>query len=214
MRTDGDYDSRLLSKVSISGRVSINDHRLSLATTPRHREGARGSSGITDRLAQRSPRGAALEGRPHIPDDHIRESIERPSLKLHRERGQSDVTIFSPRASCIGHHRSVTATLSLQLVEVCNDLIHRCARSNTAELRRLATAAERLGCASTTANLGARAVHQASGSSAANLKPTLRAATGKTRRSLTICGIRSNENAGSSSTCRRLKKKKSTQLIL
>ena len=36
-------------------------------------------------------------------DDEIRESIEQNQLKLQRERG-TDLTIFSPRASGMGHH--------------------------------------------------------------------------------------------------------------
>ena len=36
-------------------------------------------------------------------DDEIRESIEGDQLKLQRERG-TDLTIFSPRASGMGHH--------------------------------------------------------------------------------------------------------------
>ena len=36
-------------------------------------------------------------------DDEIRDSIEGAQLKFQRERG-TDVTIFSPRASGMGHH--------------------------------------------------------------------------------------------------------------
>ena len=36
-------------------------------------------------------------------DDEIRESIEGNQLHLQRERG-TDLTIFSPRASGMGHH--------------------------------------------------------------------------------------------------------------
>src|SRR6202050_4027593 len=45
------------------------------------------------------PSSAALK----MSDDEIRESIEQNQLKLERERG-ADVTIFSPRASGMGHH--------------------------------------------------------------------------------------------------------------
>ena len=38
-----------------------------------------------------------------ISDDEIRESLEGAQLKLQRERG-TDLTIFSPRASGMGHH--------------------------------------------------------------------------------------------------------------
>jgi 4-oxalmesaconate hydratase len=60
---------------------------------------------------------------PNISDDQIRESLEKAQLKLQRERG-TDVTIFSPRASAMGHHLG-NATTSLQWSRVCNDLIHR-----------------------------------------------------------------------------------------
>ena len=41
---------------------------------------------------------------PGIGDDEIRESIEGSQLPLMTERG-IDLTIFSPRASAMGHHR-------------------------------------------------------------------------------------------------------------
>jgi 4-oxalmesaconate hydratase len=49
---------------------------------------------------------------PNISDDQIRESLEKAQLKFQRERG-TDVTIFSPRASAMGHHQG-NATTSLQ----------------------------------------------------------------------------------------------------
>jgi 4-oxalmesaconate hydratase len=58
-----------------------------------------------------------------ISDDEIRESLEGAQLKFQRERG-TDVTIFSPRASAMGHHIG-DATTSLHWTEHCNDLIHR-----------------------------------------------------------------------------------------
>jgi len=60
---------------------------------------------------------------PRITDDQIRESLEKAQLKLQRERG-TDLTIFSPRASRMAHHRGNAAT-SLRWAQVCNDLIHR-----------------------------------------------------------------------------------------
>jgi len=60
---------------------------------------------------------------PAISDDQIRESLEKAQLKFQRERG-TDVTIFSPRASAMGHHLGNAAT-SLRWSEVCNDLIYR-----------------------------------------------------------------------------------------
>ncbi|MPZ36807.1 MAG: amidohydrolase family protein [Rhizobiales bacterium] len=56
-------------------------------------------------------------------DDEIRASIEGAQLKLQRERG-TDLTIFSPRASGMGHHIGDFA-VSHEWTEICNDLIHR-----------------------------------------------------------------------------------------
>ena len=56
-------------------------------------------------------------------DDEIRESIEGNQLKLQKERG-TDVTIFSPRASGMGHHVG-DESVSLEWTQICNDLIHR-----------------------------------------------------------------------------------------
>jgi 4-oxalmesaconate hydratase len=58
-----------------------------------------------------------------ISDDEIRASIEGAQLKLQRERG-TDLTIFSPRASGMGHHIG-DATVSQYWSEICNDLIYR-----------------------------------------------------------------------------------------
>jgi 4-oxalmesaconate hydratase len=60
---------------------------------------------------------------PSISDDEIRASLEKAQLKLQRERG-TDLTIFSPRASAMGHHLGNEAT-SAQWTRICNDLIHR-----------------------------------------------------------------------------------------
>jgi 4-oxalmesaconate hydratase len=56
-------------------------------------------------------------------DDEIRESIEQNQLKLQRERG-TDLTIFSPRASGMGHHVG-DESVSLEWSQICNDLIAR-----------------------------------------------------------------------------------------
>ena len=58
-----------------------------------------------------------------ISDDEIRESIETNQLRLQRERG-ADLTLFSPRASAMGHHVGSEAT-SMDWTRVCNDLIKR-----------------------------------------------------------------------------------------
>jgi 4-oxalmesaconate hydratase len=73
--------------------------------------------------ALRDPKLTAAAGEPRISDDEIRESLEKAQLKLQRERG-SDLTIFSPRASAMGHHLGNEAT-SLQWARACNELIHR-----------------------------------------------------------------------------------------
>jgi OH-DDVA meta-cleavage compound hydrolase len=60
---------------------------------------------------------------PNISDDQIRERLEPAQLKFQRERG-TDVTIFSPRASAMGHHVG-DARLSAAWTRICNDMIHR-----------------------------------------------------------------------------------------
>lgn len=61
--------------------------------------------------------------RPNVSDDEIRETIETNQLKLQRARG-ADLTIFSPRASAMGHHIG-DAAVSQAWTEACNDLIKR-----------------------------------------------------------------------------------------
>jgi 4-oxalmesaconate hydratase len=61
--------------------------------------------------------------RPMVSDDEIRASIENNQLRLQRERG-ADLTLFSPRASAMGHHEG-DAAVSLAWTRACNDLIHR-----------------------------------------------------------------------------------------
>jgi len=58
-----------------------------------------------------------------ISDEEIRESIEQNQLRLLRERG-ADMTIFSPRASGMGHHLG-DAEISRDWTHACNDLIGR-----------------------------------------------------------------------------------------
>ena len=58
-----------------------------------------------------------------IGDDEIRESIENNQLKALRDRG-ADMTIFSPRASGMGHHIGDEA-VSMAWARASNDLIHR-----------------------------------------------------------------------------------------
>jgi 4-oxalmesaconate hydratase len=62
---------------------------------------------------------------PAISDDQIRETIESSQLRLMDERG-IDVTLFSPRASAMGHHVG-DAAVSLEWSRRSNDLVHRVA---------------------------------------------------------------------------------------
>ena len=73
--------------------------------------------------ALKGPAAASGLTDPRISDDEIRESLEKAQLKLQRERG-TDVTIFSPRASAMGHHLGNEAT-STRWTRLCNDLIYR-----------------------------------------------------------------------------------------
>ena len=58
-----------------------------------------------------------------VSDDEIRESIEANQLRLQRERG-ADLTLFSPRASAMGHHVG-DESVSLAWTRACNDLVKR-----------------------------------------------------------------------------------------
>jgi 4-oxalmesaconate hydratase len=60
---------------------------------------------------------------PSIPDDALRESIAPNQLRIMDERG-IDLTVFSPRASAMGHHVG-DESLSLAWTRANNDLIAR-----------------------------------------------------------------------------------------
>ena len=60
---------------------------------------------------------------PDISDDDLRASVEANQLRLLRERG-ADMTIFSPRASVMGHHIG-DAAVSQAWTRACNNLIAR-----------------------------------------------------------------------------------------
>jgi 4-oxalmesaconate hydratase len=60
---------------------------------------------------------------PRISDDEIRATIEGNQLRIARERGH-DLTIFSPRASAMGHDVPDPATAAAW-ARVCNDLIYQ-----------------------------------------------------------------------------------------
>ncbi len=71
----------------------------------------------------KDPQARSSKGEINISDDELRESVEGAQLRLQRERG-TDVTIFSPRASWMGHHIG-NASTSQAWTEHCNDLIYR-----------------------------------------------------------------------------------------
>ncbi|MBT4671020.1 MAG: amidohydrolase family protein, partial [Rhodospirillaceae bacterium] len=58
-----------------------------------------------------------------VSDDQVRDSLEGAQLKLQSERG-TDLTIFSPRASAMGHHEGDAAVSELWTM-ISNDMIHR-----------------------------------------------------------------------------------------
>ena len=75
---------------------------------------------------ERDPHHQSAKGTLQISDDDLRKSVEGAQLKLQRDRG-TDVTIFSPRASWMGHHVG-NASTSQAWTEHCNDLIYRLTR--------------------------------------------------------------------------------------
>ena len=83
------------------------------------------------RQAQLDRIAAQLPGGPHLPmpepgaisDEELRESLEGHQLRLLRERG-TDLTVFSPRASAMGHDVADPAT-ARAWARACNDLIYR-----------------------------------------------------------------------------------------
>ena len=74
----------------------------------------------------RDPQHRAELGTLGISDDQLRESVEGAQLRLQRERG-TDRTIFSPRASGMGHHIG-NASTSRAWTAHCNELIYRLTR--------------------------------------------------------------------------------------
>ena len=69
------------------------------------------------------PQHVGEKGIVAISDDEIRDSLEGAQLRLQRERG-TDLTLFSPRASWMGHHLGNEHT-SRFWTEHCNDLVRR-----------------------------------------------------------------------------------------
>ena len=74
-------------------------------------------------LVAKDPLAKGEKGTIHVTDDEIRESIINNQLRLQQERG-TDLTIFSPRASWMGHHVGNEYT-SQYWTEHQNDLIRR-----------------------------------------------------------------------------------------
>ena len=72
---------------------------------------------------EKDPLEVGERGVVDISDQQIRDSLEGAQLKLQKERG-TDLTIFSPRASWMGHHIGNEHT-SKFWSEHCNDLIYR-----------------------------------------------------------------------------------------
>jgi 4-oxalmesaconate hydratase len=77
----------------------------------------------TAQLAHFKDPATPAPGLPRVSDDEIRATIETNQLKLQRQRG-ADLTLFSPRASAMGHHEGDEA-VSVTWTRACNDLVHR-----------------------------------------------------------------------------------------
>ena len=75
------------------------------------------------RGAQIAQMSAPTKGKMNVTDEEIRASIETGQLQQQRERG-TDLTLFSPRASWMGHHFG-NELISRYWSEHCNDLIQR-----------------------------------------------------------------------------------------
>ena len=72
---------------------------------------------------RKDPMHPGSKGLLGISDQQLRDSLEGAQLKMQAERG-TDLTIFSPRASWMGHHIG-NASTSKHWTEHCNELIHR-----------------------------------------------------------------------------------------
>src|SRR5947207_11470608 len=107
--------------IIISDGVMIIDCHGHYTTEPKdlHRFRKEQTAAASSAAKTAMPSRAALK----MSDDEIRESIEQNQLKLQRDRG-TDLTIFSPRASGMGHHIG-DESVSLEWSQICNDLIAR-----------------------------------------------------------------------------------------
>jgi len=82
----------------------------------------REAQAFRDAQIERLPGTAQLKAAIDISDDRIRESVQS-QLAFQASRG-TDLTIFSPRASAMGHHAG-DATANVHWAQLCNDLVHR-----------------------------------------------------------------------------------------
>jgi 4-oxalmesaconate hydratase len=85
-----------------------------------------------------------------VTDDELRATVKDAQLRIQHERG-TDLTIFSPRASGMGHHLGDFAT-SLAWSQASNELIHRLARCIRATSPARASCRSRPACAPPTAS--------------------------------------------------------------
>ena len=72
---------------------------------------------------EKDPLAVGSKGLLNISDQQIRDSLEGAQLSMQADRG-TDLTIFSPRASWMGHHIGNEHT-SRHWAEHCNELIYR-----------------------------------------------------------------------------------------
>ena len=72
---------------------------------------------------EQDPLTGGSKGVVDISDQQLRDSVEGAQIKIQADRG-TDLTIFSPRASGMGHHLGNEHT-SKNWTEHCNELIHR-----------------------------------------------------------------------------------------
>src|SRR5690606_24042490 len=112
------YHSRLPS-LSNTGIAMIIDCHGHYTTAPQPFVDFREAQKAALKDPAQTPSRASLK----VSDDAIRDSLEKAQLKLQRERG-SDLTVFSPRASTMGHHIGNEST-SVEWSQVSNDLIAR-----------------------------------------------------------------------------------------
>ena len=105
-----------------------------------------------------------------VSDDEIRESLEANQLRLQRERG-ADLTIFSPRASWMGHHvgnEHTSAALDARTRTTSSTASASCTRTTS---RRCASCPSRPVLPSTAASPNCAAASRSSGFVGCNVNP-------------------------------------------